>query len=55
MEFLDSGDLGSYVQAHPGGLELSEVKALGRDVASGLAYLHARNIIHRDLKPGNST
>jgi serine/threonine protein kinase len=28
---------------------------IGRHIASGLEFLHARNHVHRDLKPGNGT
>jgi len=34
-------------------LPWQEVVAIGRQVAEGLAHLHASGLVHRDVKPGN--
>ncbi|GAB1541867.1 hypothetical protein NUACC21_45400 [Scytonema sp. NUACC21] len=36
-----------------GSLPLSEVKALIKNLAGALKYLHNKGIVHRDVKPGN--
>ena len=48
MEYLDGGDIKSYVKQHPQHLEKLLI-----DVLQGLFYLHQHQIIHRDLKPAN--
>lgn len=48
MEYLDGGDLKTYVRAHP-----DKLNKLLIDVLHGLSYLHEHGIIHRDLKPQN--
>ncbi len=48
MEYLDGGDLRTYVRQHP-----QHLNKLLKDVLEGLSYLHENGIIHRDLKPQN--
>lgn len=50
MEYLD-GILADRLRTGP--LPLATALALGRDIASALAALHAAGIPHRDVKPGN--
>ena len=54
MELLDGSDLGAVLDAAPDRrLSLAEAISTARQIASALAYTHARDVIHRDLKPGN--
>ena len=48
MEYLDGGDLRTFINHHPSYLDKLLV-----DVLNGLTYLHNNGIIHRDLKPQN--
>jgi len=54
MELLDGRDLGQVLDDLPGRrMSLAEAVDTARQIASALAYTHARDVIHRDLKPAN--
>ena len=54
MELLDGCDLGRVLDDAPGRrLPVTEAVRIARQIASALAYTHARDVIHRDLKPAN--
>ena len=52
MELLEGGSLRSLLDSGHR-LSVSQVAAVGLDVASALAYAHARGLVHRDVKPAN--
>ncbi|KAI1180347.1 Pkinase-domain-containing protein [Nemania sp. FL0916] len=52
LEFVEH-DVKSILEAMPEPFLASEVKTLLRQLASGVAYLHAHWILHRDLKTSN--
>jgi len=35
------------------GLSEREIRAIIRDVASAIEYIHSKSIVHRDIKPEN--
>lgn len=51
LELVDGPDLATVVADGP--LDPQRVAAIGRDVASALAYLHSEGVVHRDVKPAN--
>jgi serine/threonine protein kinase len=54
MEFLHGRTLAAVLKDRPGApLPPQAVFRLVREIASGLAYAHARGLVHGDLKPGN--
>ena len=53
LETLPGRTLGHLFDDGP--LPVRDVVMLGRQLASVLGYLHARDIVHADLKPGNAT
>ena len=52
MELLEGGSLRSLLDVGYR-LSISQVAAVGLDVASALAYAHSRGLVHRDIKPAN--
>ena len=52
MELLEGGSLRSLLDTGYR-LSISQVAAVGLDVASALAYAHSRGLVHRDIKPAN--
>jgi eukaryotic-like serine/threonine-protein kinase len=52
MELLEGSTLDEVIR-RDGALEPALVVALGRQIADGLAAVHARGLVHRDLKPAN--
>ncbi len=51
LELVDGPDLATVLADGP--LDPQRVAAIGRDVASALAYLHSEGVVHRDVKPAN--
>jgi eukaryotic-like serine/threonine-protein kinase len=51
MELLEGRDLDALIAEGP--LPLARVLPLARQIAAGLAAMHAQGIVHRDLKPAN--
>src|SRR4051812_12932582 len=51
MEYVEGVSLAAHMASGP--LPASEVRLIGRQLASALAAAHAQGVIHRDLKPAN--
>jgi len=52
MEYIDGGDLRSYVEEHGPMSEQQAVETI-LTVASAVGMLHASHVLHLDIKPGN--
>jgi len=51
QEFANNGSLGGLLENAP--LEISGIASVVRQVASALAFVHARKRVHNDIKPDN--
>ena len=53
LDYVDGVSLRKKMRDHGGLVPIDTVVNWGRQLASGLAYLHGRGVVHRDLKPEN--
>lgn len=53
LDYCQRGELFTYLKNTKGGLPEKEVKRLGLQLLSALAYLKQRKVVHLDLKLGN--
>lgn len=53
MDFEEGGSLRSLIRARKASMTESEIRAIVRALADGLAQMHTRGLIHRDVKPDN--
>ena len=53
MEFLDGGDLLTYLKKHGGRIEYPDTFALLRPIMKSMIEIHRAGIIHRDISPDN--
>ena len=52
MEYFEGVEINQFVQERDR-LSLEEIRTIGSQLISAIAYLHRENIAHRDLKPEN--
>jgi serine/threonine protein kinase len=53
MDFEKGGSLRSLMRTRKASMTESEIRAIVRALADGLAQMHRRHLIHRDVKPDN--
>jgi serine/threonine protein kinase len=53
LEYIDGISLRKRMRSFGGLVPIEQIVDWGRQLASGLAYLHTKGVVHRDLKPEN--
>ncbi|RDW89508.1 hypothetical protein BP6252_01540 [Coleophoma cylindrospora] len=53
LELATAGDLFSYLETHDGFLDDAHSRAVTRQIAIAVDYIHSKGIAHRDIKPEN--
>ncbi|RDW70128.1 hypothetical protein BP5796_08525 [Coleophoma crateriformis] len=53
LELAAAGDLFSYLETHDGFLDDAHSRAVTRQIAIAVDYIHSKGIAHRDIKPEN--
>ncbi|CAG8809771.1 24836_t:CDS:2, partial [Dentiscutata erythropus] len=53
LDYMKSGDLGSFLRKKKGTSTWTERFSLLRDISLGLEQIHENDLLHKDLHPGN--